>query len=509
MNPDTLPTLSLHLLDRLREQGQGELELPPPSLLHAPATILQLGWGKFMRGFVPDFVQLANAEGRFAGRIVAVQRKVDARSEAAARQNALYTLILRGVEGGRMREVKRIIASVSRHLIAERDWDEVVAATSKREMRVIVSNATETGLALDPADTPESKPPRSFPGKLTRLLFERWRSTEGRDAEVAVVPTELVENNGPLVRELVLEQARAWNLGAAFLAWAQSSVHVASTLVDRIVVGTPRPELLAAECQDLGYRDDLLTCGEPFYLWAIMANEFTRRHFPLHYASPNVRFVDDLAPYRRRKLRLLNGPQMVLSTLGRLLGFRIIREAVEDPQIGPFTQQTTFQEMIPAMGQEEESINSSYARECWERIGNPNIEHRLQGICVDLTAKNAIRLFPSVRDFVTRRDELPGRLLLTLAAMLAVVVRGELIDANAEYICRRWALVDRNSQESLLTFTREALGHLAERSHETLDVGRIAPDVADFLAQIMEQGLPAVLAQRYPSDAAASSRIPM
>jgi len=497
MPNNSLPPLSLPLLQQLRKHRDSSLELPPESLFSAPETILQLGWGKFMRGYAPDFVQLANQDGRYAGRVISVQRNSDYRAETMARQDALYTLILRGIEHGRIKEVKRIIGSISRLLVAERDWDKVVEATRKQSLRVIISNATETGLTLDPADRLESKPPRSFPGKLTQLLFERWRASNGQDADIAVIPTELVLNNGPLVEGLIGEQARAWNLGTAFLDWAQSSVHVASTLVDRIVVGTPREELLAEECQALGYRDDLLTCGETFYLFAITADEFTRRHFPMHLASPNVRFVDDLAPFRWRKLRVLNGPQMVLATLGTLLGFRIIRQAVEDPQAGSFTQQTVWQEIIPAMGPEEEAVNSDYARECLERIGNPHIEHRLQGIRVDLTAKNSIRLIPSIRDFLTRRGELPGRLLLTMAATLEIVLRGGLEDAHAGYIIERWKAADKQSPESLLSFTREALAHLSEQTHEPLDVERVAPEVRDLLLEIREQGLRAVLARRY------------
>jgi tagaturonate reductase len=158
MTQNSLPTLSLHLLDRLRKQSDENLELPPESLLSAPETILQMGWGKFMRGFVPDFVQCANADGRYCGRIIAVQRKPDYRSEASARQDTLYTLVLRGVDCGLLREVKRIVASVSRLLIADQDWDEVAAAARKREIRVVLSNATETGLKLDVADSIECKP---------------------------------------------------------------------------------------------------------------------------------------------------------------------------------------------------------------------------------------------------------------------------------------------------------------------------------------------------------------
>jgi len=497
MPHDSLPVLSFPALEQLRKQSNSRLELPPASLFTAPETILLMGWGKFMRGYAPDFVQLANQDGRYAGRIISVQRKLDHRAEASARQDALYTLILRGLEGGRIREVKRVIGSVSRLLVAELDWDQIVEATRKRCLRVILSNATETGLALDPADSLEGKPPRTFPGKLTQLLFERWRATSGSDADIAVIPTELVLNNGPLVLGLILDQARAWNLGAAFLAWAQSAVHVASTLVDRIVVGTPREELLAEECAALGYRDDLLTCAETFYLFALTADEFTRRHFPMHLASPNVRYVDDLAPFRWRKLRVLNGPQMVLATLGTLLGFRIIRQAVEDSQVGPFNQQTLWEEIIPAMGPQEEAVNSCYARQCLERIGNPHIEHRLQGIRVDLTAKNSIRLIPSIRDYLSLRGELPGRLLLTMAATLETVLRGGLEDVHADYILGRWAATDQQSPASLLAFTREALAYLSEQTHEPLDVPRVAPEVRDLLVEIREQGLRTVLSRRY------------
>ena len=492
----SLPFLFSELLPHLRDRG---LEIPPSPMFHAPETILLLGWGKFMRGFVPDFVQLANLNGAYAGRILAVQRETDHRSVAAARQNTLYTLIHRGLENGRQMEIKRVIGSVSRLLAADRQWDEIEDAARKRELRVILSNATETGLRFDPSDQLDARPPRSFPGKVTRLLFERWNALRGQDADIALIPTELVLNNGPLIHGLLTEQASAWKLEKEFFDWLQTSVHVASTLVDRIVVGTPRAELLAQECEAVGYRDDLLTCCEPYYLFAIQADDFTRRHFPMNVATPNVRFVDDLAPYRWRKLRVLNGPQMVLSTLGTLLDFNIVYEAVKDPQTGPFTEQTLWQEIIPAMGTEEEAVNAEYARECYQRIGNPTIEHRLQGIRVDLTTKNAIRLFPSVRDFMAHRNEAPGRLLLTLAATLATPLYIPLQDVHADYIVKGWASRGSDSRESSVAFTCDVLTRLSSATQEPLDVARIAPEVTDLLLQIRKDGLRAVLSRRYPN----------
>ena len=134
MAHDSLPNLSLSLLDYLRKQKGDALQLPPAPLLNAPETILQMGWGKYMRGYTPDFVQSANADGRYSGRILVVQREADWRSEASLRQDALYTLVLRGIERGLLKEVKRVIGSVSRVLVAGRAWDEIVGAVRKREL---------------------------------------------------------------------------------------------------------------------------------------------------------------------------------------------------------------------------------------------------------------------------------------------------------------------------------------------------------------------------------------
>jgi len=492
----SLPTLASDLLSTLQPE---RVEPPPAALLTAPETILQLGWGKFLRGYTPDFVQLANRDGNYHGRILAVQRELDDRWTAAQRQGGLYTLVLRGIEDGRPVERKRIIAAVSRLLVVKEHWAQIEDAVRKRELRVIVTNATETGWKFDSGDRMDLSPPRSFPGRMTQLLFRRWEATSGQDADIAIIPTELVLDNGPLVQRLLLQQASAWKLGDQFEHWLRTSVHVASTLVDRIVVGTPRPDLLAQECEAVGYRDDLLTCGEPYYLFAIQADAFTQRSFPMHLSTPNVRFVDDLAPYRRRKLRLLNGPQMILSTLGTLLDFTLVREVVKDAQVGAFTERAVWEEIIPAMGPEDESVNSQYARECYQRIGNPTIEHRLQGIRMELTTKNAIRLFPSIRDFITRRNALPGRLLLTVAATLATALKIQLQDVNADYIASRWSDTDAASRESLTRFTRDVLTRLCESSQEQLDVSRVAPDTAELLYEIRKDGLHAVLTRRYPT----------
>jgi tagaturonate reductase len=506
MRGQSLPALSQSLLDELRERNpanisaellanqSANIQLPTAKMFGTPETILQIGSGAFLRGFVEDFVQLANIAGGPVGRVVSVQRKSDHRSAAFLRQDGLYTLILRGLENGGPAERKRIIASISRSLSADTEWKKVIAMAVRPSTRVIVSNVTESGFALGASETPADHPPLSFPGKLTQLLRERWQSSGGHDADVAIVPCELVENNGSMLRKLIDEQAQAWNLPAAFSDWLRSSVHFANTLVDRIVVGPPPPGKLEAEWQALGYRDDLIVCAEPFALFALEADEFVRQHFPNIEASPGIRFVDDLTPYRVRKVRILNGSHTILAAIGRLLGLRTVREAIDDHQLGKLVENTIFQEMIPAAELGEEVESRRYAREVQARFRNSFIEHSLVSICSNCSTKVGTRLFPAIRSYMEQRRVVPRRLLFGVAAVMILLRESDAEDAHLEFIREAWARVgdqsvDDQSPDSVLAFVQRILAKQVEWSREDIDLRAIAPEIARILTKIREQGL--------------------
>jgi tagaturonate reductase len=501
MRGHSLPALSQSLLEELCERSRtnisadiltnksANIELPTAHMLSTPETILQIGSGAFLKGFVEDFVQLANVAGAPVGRVVSVQRKSDHRSASFLRQDGLYTLILRGLENDQPVERKRIIASISRSLSADTEWNKVIAMAVRPSTRVIVSNVTEAGLALGTSDAPTDQPPLSFPGKLTQLLRERWQSSGGHDADVAVVPCELVENNGFTLRKLIDEQAQAWNLSAAFSDWLRSSVHFANTLVDRIVVGLPPPEELEAEWQALGYRDDLIVIAEPFALFVLEADEFVRQHFPNGEASPGIRFVDDLRPYRVRKVRILNGSHTILAAIGRLLGLRTVREAIDDLQLGKLVENAIFQEVIPATELGEEVESGQYAHEVLGRFRNPAIEHSLVSICSNCSTKVGTRLFPAIRSFMDRPAVVPRRLLFGVAAVMLLLRDSDVEDTHLAFIREMWARVDDQSPDSVLAFVRRLLAKQVEWGREQIDLQAVAPEVARVLTKIREQGL--------------------
>ena len=139
-------------------------------LKSAPERVLQFGEGNFLRAFVDYFIDRLNEEAGFNGKVCLLQPipGADALRDAINAQNGLYTLYLRGFEGGKKVNAKRVISSVSRCINPYVDFKAFLANASNPDLRFIVSNTTEAGIAYDPACRLEDAPPSSFPAKLRR-----------------------------------------------------------------------------------------------------------------------------------------------------------------------------------------------------------------------------------------------------------------------------------------------------------------------------------------------------
>ncbi len=461
------------------------VEVPPVRTLELPEKVLQFGAGVFLRAFLEDFIQQANSRGDFNGRVAVVQRAPDARSRQAREQDALYTLWLRGLAGGELSETRRIIGSISRVLAASEEWDAVLELARSPELEVILSNATEVGYATDPEDSATAAPPKSFPAKLTQVLWERFQHFRGDFARAPLVlPCELLENNGARLRAVVLELAERWRLPGIFQSWVEQQVTFAGTLVDRIVTGPPAREALEEEWARRGYRDELLITAEPFYLLAVEDPD-GRAHaaFPIDGASPGVLFAADIQPYWRRKLRLLNAPHTLLAPQGLLAGCRTVKEALDRPELRRYLEETMLQEIVPALGEEDRAVNEEYAQQVLERFANPFVEHRLAEISVNCATKAGVRVFPLVRAYHEARGQVPERLLRGIAAVLRFT-RGDLgvvRDPAAGFFAAEWA--KKATAEELV---RRVLANPAAWGGQQLDTDVFAAPLATQLCSLSQ-----------------------
>ncbi len=355
-------------------------------------TILQFGTGKFLRAFADLFVHEMNQSGATAGTVVVVQSTGSERTRQFYASGGRYHVAIRGLQEGR--EVDRMIevSSVRRALAAQAEWQEVMAVARSASLAAVVSNTTEAGYALDPAEGPGNPTPRSFPAKLLAVLAARF---EAGQPGVTILPCELLEQNGPRLRQLVLDQAARWKLSEPLVDWLQAACAWPSTLVDRIVSAPRADDPMAA-------RDPLFAVAEPFALWLIEGTQ----EVPVFGGHPAVQSVEALEPYYLRKVRILNGAHTALVAKARPLGFETVRQAVLDPEIGRWLERLLFDEIVPTLEGRTDGPEQ-FARQCLERFANPFLEHRLADIALAHETKLHTRLVPTYHEFQSRFGRTP------------------------------------------------------------------------------------------------------
>ncbi len=393
-----------------------------------PVRVLQFGEGNFLRAFVDYMIDIANEQRKFDGDIVLVKPIEFGSLDRFRAQESQYTVQLRGIADGEAKRINRVITSVTDVVDAYGEYERYAAYAKLDTLRFIVSNTTEAGIVYDDTDRLEMTPPKSYPGKLTKFLYERYRHFDGADDKgLVMLPVELIDDNGIRLKECVLKLAALWGLEDAFAAWLNDACVFTSTLVDRIVTGYPRDE--AEElCREFGYQDDLIVTGEPFALWVIESEKDISAEFPLPDAGLPVIFTDNQKPYKQRKVRILNGAHTSFVLASYLCGNDIVLESMNDALILDFIKKTVFDEVIPTLTLPKQEL-IDFAEAVLTRFNNPYVKHALLSISLNSVSKWRARCMPSFLSYIEKEGRLPKHLTFSLAALLAFYTGSEIRDA--------------------------------------------------------------------------------
>lgn len=382
-----------------------------------PIRVVQFGEGNFLRAFVDYMIDIANEKGTFDGSVAIVKPISFGSLDAFKEQNNIYTVILRGKENGKVVNDSRIITSVSKALDCETDYDEYMSLAHLDTLRFVVSNTTEAGIVLDENDTFEGLP-KTYPGKLTKFLFERYNAFKGnKDKGLIILPVELIEDNGKKLKSCVLSLSDIWNLPSEFKDWINRSNIFCSTLVDRIVTGYPKG-YADKVCGELGYDDKLVDIGEPFALWVIESEKDISNDFPLDKIGLPVVFTNNQKPYRERKVRVLNGAHTASVLAGYLYGLNIVRDCMQDGLMGKFIHRVVLEEIVPQVNLPIDEVKN-FANSVFERFENPFIDHALLSISLNSVSKWKARVLPSFKDYYKNNGSLPKLITFSFAALLA------------------------------------------------------------------------------------------
>ena len=381
-----------------------------------PVKILQFGEGVFLRAFADYAVDIANEENNFNGNIAVILPR-SGKTDRFAKQNNIYTVCLRGQQDGQVYKENRVITSIDSVISARDEYDAFMALAHEDALEFVISNTTDAGITYNEADQFSDCPPSTFPAKLTKFLYERYTYYQGdMQKGLVMVPTELNDDNGQLLKSCVLQYAALWNLDDAFTAWLASACRFVDTLVDRIVAGYPAGNIDAIQ-EELGYEDALLDQAEPFSLWVIgdpsLADKFTIGSDKFH-----VEFTDNIQAFKEQKVRILNGAHTSMVLGAYLSGLDYVGQCMADPVVRRSLDQTVFGEIVPTVDLPREKAEA-FAKAVYERFENPFVNHALLAISLNSISKWKGRILPTFKDSVAATGKLPKWLTYSLAALLA------------------------------------------------------------------------------------------
>ena len=429
-------------------------------------TVMQFGEGGFLRGFVDYFFKKLNDAGVYEGKVVVIQPIDKGMVNMLNDQNCEYNLYLRGLQNGKEVIEHTHVDVISRGINPYEDFDAYMALAENPDLRVIVSNTTEAGIEYLGTEKLDDKPAKSYPAKLTQFLYKRFQT--GLKGFI-LLPCELIDHNADTLKECVLKYADLWELGDEFKNWLLSENDFCNTLVDRIVTGYPRTEA-ADICKELGYTDNLIDTAEIFHLWVIQGHH--EDELPLQKAGFNVIWTDNVDPYKKRKVRILNGAHTSMVLGARLYGLETVGQCLKDEKVSALLKKCIFEEIIPTIGDTED--NRKFGAAVLERFSNPFIKHMLLSIALNSVSKFKARVLPTILEYKEEKGSYPQGLTFSLAALIAFYRTDE-----------------ANDDEEIMKFMKTAsvADILKKSEYWGQDLSDMLPVVQEYYDLIEEKGM--------------------
>lgn len=460
-----------------------------------PVKVIQFGEGNFLRAFVDWQIDKMNKEADFNGSVAVVQPLEGGLIHMLNEQDCLYTLYLQGIQNGKATKTHTVIDCIDRAVDPYKDYNKYLELAEIPSVRFIISNTTEAGIVFENDDKLESGCQKGYPSKLTALLYHRFKTFNGAlDKGLNIIPCELIDRNGEKLKEIVLKYAEIWNLGDEFITWINTANTFFCSLVDRIVPGYPRDTIEEVRAE-LGYDDNLVDVGEVFHLWVIEGPQCLKEELPIEKAGLNVKVVDDMTPYRTRKVRILNGPHTAMVPVAYLYGLETVGETLDHEIMGQYVRELIFEEIVPTLDLPHDEL-VQFGNDIIERFQNPYVKHYLMSIALNSMSKYKTRDLPSLTEYLKRKGELPRKLVFSLAALIEFYKgkRGneDIKLADDEHILELyknlWSECD-GSESGLKTLVTKVLAYDRNWGMDLNEIEGLTQSVTDNLILIEKAGM--------------------
>jgi len=382
-----------------------------------PIKILQFGEGNFLRAFIGEVVHLLNQKIDYNGGIAVVQPIENGLVSALDQQGGGYTLFLNGIQEGKKVQKKILIENIVKTNNPYQDYASYLELARLPGLEFIFSNTTEAGISFNPSDQFKDRPPQSYPGKLTRWLWERFTYFEGSTAAgLYIIPCELINYNATTLKKIVLQYIDLWDLEEPFRVWVKNAIIFCNSLVDRIVPGYPKENIELFEDQ-LDYKDALLVTAEPFFFWVIEGDLQLENKLGVSQIGLDIKIVKDLQRYRTQKVRILNGAHTALVPLSILYGHQTVSDIFTSHFTKTFLEKAVRNEIAPTLDMDKNDLHQ-FTEAVFDRFNNPFIKHFLASIALNSISKFKVRVLPSLLASHEKNGQLPPYLVFSFACLL-------------------------------------------------------------------------------------------
>ncbi len=483
------------------------ITLPSKKFFDLPVKVLQFGEGRFIRAFLNYFIEIANHKQLFNGRSLVIQPQKADKAALINAQDGLFTICSRGLREGVQEENFMIISSIKEAIAAKTSWFNTLKLTEIPSIQIIASNTTEAGLIFDPNDSIDNIPPDSFPGKLTAMLYHRFNFFDGdKNRGLMVLPLELVENNGDVLKEVVLKLANKWKLESKFIEWIESSNQFYKSIVDRIVTGYPKQEEINQFQQKLGYEDKFFNVAELYHSWIIEADEKLQTIMPFDEAGLNVQFVSNIKKYFIRKVRILNGSHTSMVPIAYLSGKNFVKESIENSLIKVFIENVLKNEIIPFIDLPQNEL-LAYKDIIIERFRNPFLQHELLSISLYSSSKIRLRVLPSILEYYQQFNSPPPLLSFAFAAFLVFMNIREKTDSgwfgnrdtkkyeykdsaeSLDFFYNAWLEINRSKEKDVANLVTKICGNTILWDDDLTQLPQFVSIVATHIRSILNNGM--------------------
>ena len=378
--------------------------------------VVQFGEGNFLRTFVDLYFDTLNKEGHDY-KVNIVKPITFGTLDKFKEQDNKYHIVLSGVANGKPVEDVYKVDVLENVIDPFADIDAYYALAKEDDLKIIVSNTTEAGICFNANDKFDGFENITYPAKLTKFLLELFNAGKGG---VYLMPVELIDNNADELKKCVDKYIELWDLSAEFKKWNAEQNYYCNTLVDRIVSGYPKtPEDVAKVEALIGEKDELVSIGEPFGLWAVEKKGDIAKYVKDGVHNIEVVLTENIKYYKKRKGRVLNGSHTNIVPVGLWSGAVTVYDCMTDEKLSKFVQDTLTEEIVPFVS-DDIAATTVFADSITERFLNPYLNHLLTSISLNSISKWRARDLPSFKDYYEAHGKIPAKLTIGFSYLMAI-----------------------------------------------------------------------------------------